>query len=280
VLVTRAAGQASALAEGLRAAGMEPVVVPVIEIVEPESWAAADAALGRLGSFDWVVFTSPNAVERFVGRWVKVVAGTGEKQVLPLRQVQGQDDNGKNHVDATRSFATEFGGRVAAIGQGTARACELVGMKVDLVPAKAVAESLAEALVPMAQGKRFLLPRAAAARDVLPEALRAAGGEVEDVAVYRNAVPEGSVAAVRELFAEGARGVDAVTFTSASTVVNLLALLEVSGVRLPADVARVSMGPITSEALRAHGLQPDAEADEATITSLVEKVDEVVLHTK
>jgi uroporphyrinogen-III synthase len=262
VLVTRAANQASALAEGLRALGIEPIVVPAIEIVPPASFEKVDATLGRLARFDWVVFTSANAVEYFHQRWQTVRRGLGIGLAEELSVV-----------------------RVAAVGMSTAKVLGTLGIKVDLVPAKAEAESLAGALVPFARrpdggAVRFLMPRAEAARDVLPVALREAGADVEDVTVYRNVVPKESIAAVEALFGDGGTGVDAVTFTSGSTVTNLLALLEVAGVTLPEDVLKISIGPVTSRVLREAGLPPDGEAAQATLASLVEKVGELVLHNK
>jgi uroporphyrinogen-III synthase len=242
--------------------GIEPVLVPAIEIVPPASFEAVDAALRRLARFDWVVFTSANAVEHFHRRWEAVRHGVGVVLAEEL------------------SVA-----RVAAIGTSTAMSLGPLGIKVDLVPKKAVAESLAEALVPFARrpdggAVRFLLPRAEAARDVLPETLREAGAEMEIVPVYRNVIPEGSLALVRELFSEGKCGVDAVTFTSSSSVTNLLALLDVASVRLPDEVKRISIGPVTSKTLRGCGWMPDGEAAEATVSSLVEKVGTMVLHSK
>jgi uroporphyrinogen-III synthase len=262
ILVTRAANQASALAEGLRKMGMDPIVIPAIEIVPPVSFEKLDAALGRLARFDWLVFTSANAVEHFHQRWQTVRRGLGIGLADELSVV-----------------------RVAAVGMATAKVLGTLGIKVDLVPAKAVAESLAGALIPFARrpdggAVRFLMPRAEAARDVLPVALREAGADVEDVTVYRNVVPLESIASVRELFREGGAGVDAATFTSGSTVTNLLALLEVAEVTLPPGVLKISIGPVTSKVLREAGLTPDGEAKEVTVASLVEKVVELVLHNR
>jgi uroporphyrinogen-III synthase len=244
VLVTRSAHQASELAEGLRSAGLNPVTIAAIEIVEPVSFAVLDAALEQLDSFNWLVFTSANAVEVFAGR-------------------------------LESPWPTAL--RIAVIGPGTARAIEGHGRSVDLLPARAVAESLAESLLPFVRqadgsATRFLLVRAEQARDFLPDALRAAGAEVTIAAAYRSVIPENSVAAIREIFREPANYPDAIIFTSSSTVTNLLALLEASGLALPAEIRRVSMGPITSRTLRDVGFPPDCEAAEATIPALVESV--------
>ena len=171
--------------------------------------------------------------------------------------------------------------RIAAIGTATAAAVtEWLERAVDLVPAKAVAESLAEALVPFAKNAdgsagRFLLPRAEAARDVLPDVLMAAGAEVTIATAYRTVVPKQSAAQMREMFADEARWPDAVLFTSSSTVHNLFHMLEGEGIELPLSVKRVSIGPITSQTLRERGFPPDVEAREATISSLVEALEAI-----
>lgn len=239
-MVTRSARQGSELAERLRAAGFEAVVIPAIELAEPTSFAVLDGALGRLGEFDWVLFTSANAVEVFARR---VVGG------IPA------------------------GVKVAAIGLATARAVETMGRKVDLVPETAVAEAMAEALLPAAgPGVKFLLVRAEIGREELPERLRAAGAEVVVAPAYRNVVPESSIPQVREMFSDHEKYPDAITFTSSSTATNLLVLLEVSGMELPRDILRVSIGPVTSETLRGVGYPAHAEAETATIEGLVEAV--------
>jgi uroporphyrinogen-III synthase len=264
VLVTRALQQASPLVEALQAAGCEPIVVPAIGIEALEDGSGLDAAVagvvepdasceptrdrvhvtdgapGLVAGFDWVVFTSANGVEALARR-------------LRGRAVQA---------------------KVAVIGPATARAVEAAGMRVALVPEVPVGESLAAVLVAeVARGaRRFLLVRAERAREVVPEALRAAGAEVVEVAGYRTVVPAESVERVRVMFAERAAWPEAAVFTSGSTAVNLAALLEAAGVRLPEEVRCVSIGPITSAAVRGVGWRVDAEAQETTVAGLVEAV--------
>ena len=244
ILITRSAHQASALADQLRALWMEPILVPAIELAEPSSFAEMDEAIALLEGFDWVLFTSANAVEVFVKR-------AGDRLgAVPL---------------------------VAAIGPATARAVEAAGLRVDLVPAHAVAESLVEALLPYVRQTdgspaRFLLVRAEVAREYLPEKLREVGAEVMVAAAYRTVIPEGSIAAVRELFGSRKMWPDAITFTSSSTATNLLALLEAAGLELPDEILRVSIGPVTSQTLRELKFPPHAEAEVATIPGLVAAV--------
>ena len=241
--MTRAQHQGSELAERLSELGLEPVLMPVIEIAEPTSFAALDEAIARLGSFDWVIFTSANAVEAAHRRGLK----------------------------ETKSV------KVAAIGQATARALEVIGWAADLVPTHAVAESLAAELIPYArqddgEAARFLLVRAEEARDVLPEELRAAGGDVTIAPAYRNVMPAGSIDTIRERFAKRESMPDAITFTSSSSARNLVALCKAAGVELPAEALRVSIGSITSETLRELGYPPHAEAPGASVRSLAEMV--------
>lgn len=238
VLVTRAPHQASELADRLRQASAEPILIPTISIAEPHSFAALDAALACLDTYDWMIFTSANAVEAF-------------------------------HRRAQFHRITQLPHHIAAIGPATEHAARVVGLPVDLVPPTAVAESLAEQLAPHAAGKNFLLVRAAQARDVLPQALLQAGARVTIAEAYRNEIPLSSVAALRDLFASPFAYPDAVTFTSASTARNLASLLEEAGLSLPPGLILASIGPVTSAAMRELGLTPSVEAREASVTALV-----------
>ena len=178
VLVTRSPHQSSELVTKLSALGLEPVLVPAIELALPSSFDALDAALADLASFDWLIFTSANAVEAFHRRMESAGRGVGVDRL-----------------------------RIAAIGPATARALESIGRVPELIPPQAVAESLTEALLPRARGPdggptRFLLMRAEDARDVVPEALNAAGARVTVAPAYRTVVPAGSIDAVQALLTE------------------------------------------------------------------------------
>jgi uroporphyrinogen III methyltransferase/synthase len=234
VVVTRAEHQARTLVTALGALGARPVELPVISLAPPlDGGAALAAAAARLAAYDWVVFTSTNAVERF----------------LPLLR------------DA-RSFGAA---RVAAIGPGTAAALGERGVLADLVPPRFVAEALLE-VFPAATGRSsgaptVLLPRAAEARQVLPQGLRRLGYSVDVVEAYRT---------VRAVPAPGAlealENADAVTFTSSSTVRSFVELAGRS--RLPPVVA--SIGPVTSATAAEAGLSVTVEAETSTIAGLVE----------
>jgi uroporphyrinogen-III synthase len=147
-----------------------------------------------------------------------------------------------------------------------------LGLTVAVTPAEYVAESLVEALGEQVRGQRVLLARAAVARDVIPDALRARGATVDVVDAYRTVVPAESVTAIHTLFGPGERGADAATFTSSSTVTNFLGLLREAGVARPESLRAVSIGPITSRTLRENRWEPAAEADPHDLAGLVEAV--------
>ena len=266
VLVTRTRRQASELARLIEALGATPILIPTIEIVPPATYAPLDEALAQLESYDWLLFTSANAVEVFHQR----------------RQLLGQQNQGVprpgSHTWGTaspdHSSPIPTTPKIAVIGPATARAVQGIGLPVDLVPPRYVAESLAEALTPEAAGKRFLLVRATEARDVLPEALTAAGAHVTIADAYRTQIPPASIADLQQLFVQPDALPDAITFTSASTARNLAALLEAAEVTLPTSIALISIGPITSQALRDLGLEPAAEATEPTLPALVEAIED------
>jgi len=248
ILITRSPHQSSDLAERLRASGIEPILIPTIEIVEPTTFAPLDTAISNLNTFHWLLFTSANAVEATSKRLL-ALKGTG--------------------------FSPSA--KVATIGPATTRAAEAAGLPVDLTAPQAIAESLTEALLPHAlqpdgTPTRFLLIRAEQARDHLPDTLRAAGAEVTIAPAYRTVIPESSIPAIRDLFSHPENYPDAITFTSSSTAHNLLALLDAAGLTLPPNILRASIGPITSQTLRDQGFPPHIEADEPSVPSLVSAV--------
>ncbi|RSL14983.1 uroporphyrinogen-III synthase [Edaphobacter aggregans] len=239
ILITRTRHQASDLAAQLEALGATPILIPTIEIVPPDSFSALDATLTCLRTYDWLIFTSANAVEAF-------------------------------HRRAQFHRLTQLPQKIAVIGPATLSAANAIGLTVDLVPPQYVAESLAAALLPEAPGKSFLLIRAAEARDTLPEALTAAGATVTIAPAYRNQIPPDSIPALQCLFATPDTYPNAITFTSASTARNLFALLEAANLTLPPAITLASIGPITSQTLRDLGHPPTLEAPEPTIPALVQ----------
>jgi len=295
ILITRSPHQASELADRLRAVGVEPILIPTIELVEPSSFVALDDALGRLEGFHWLIFTSANAVEAF-GRRAEFVMGSvsdGSGIGGGREQRGGSFDSASQVRDASLRMTTSEEGmissgegmasglpaalKIAAIGPATARAVEeLLGRVPDLVPKQAVADSLAEALLPYAKpGVRFLIVRAQldrseAARDPIPYALRATGAELTIAPAYRTVIPRGSAEQIKFLFSAPEAWPDAITFTSSSTATNLFALLKDAEIPLPAEILRASIGPITSQTLRELEYPPQVEAEEASVAGLVE----------
>jgi uroporphyrinogen III methyltransferase/synthase len=234
VVVTRARAQASGLAATLRGLGANVVELPAIRIESRIESDEVRRAVAAIGDYDLICLTSPNGVTLLFD----ALAGV--------------------RLDA-RGLA---GATVAAIGPGTARALAAHGIAADVVPERFVAEALVDALAHVdVEGKRVLVARAAEARDVLPDALRERGAEVDVVALYetvREAPDDDAVAAARDA--------DYVTFTSSSTVRNLV---EALGDRFPARARVVSIGPITSDTAREAGLEVAVEAERHDIDGLL-----------
>ncbi len=242
VLVTRAAHQAGKLSEGLRALGAEPVEVPVLEIQPPENLKALDEVFFSLGNYDWLILTSANTVRALVDR-----ASCLNAMLLNLP-----------------------GLKVAAVGDATASAACAAGFQVSFVPVSYVAESLIDGLKGSAAGEKILLIRAEVSRDVIPDALRAAGAIVDVVDAYRNVMPEAAPEQLREAVASR---LDAATFTSSSSVTHLFAAARAAGLPWPfAGVPAISIGPITSGTLREFGWEPGIEANPSDIPGLIAAV--------
>jgi uroporphyrinogen III methyltransferase/synthase len=242
VLVTRAREQASALSERLRAEGAEPVEFPTIRIEPPaDDYATLDAALAGLHRYHWVVFTSANGVARV---WERLAAA-------------GRD-------------ARAFGGaKIAAIGPATGGALRERGIRADFVPTEFVAEAVVEQFPEPVRGQAILIPRAAEAREVLPERWRDAGAaRVDVVPAYRTVLETVDAAAIRRLLAAG--GLDAVTFTSSSTVKNFVEALGAGGpVEIPPATRLAAIGPVTAQTCRELLQEPDVTAEDYTIDGLV-----------
>jgi uroporphyrinogen III methyltransferase / synthase len=235
VVVTRARAQASGLAAALRALGAEVIELPAIRIVPQLDSAEVRDAVHSIHAYALVCLTSPNGV----------------RLLFEALAAAGRD---------ARALANAT---VAAIGPGTAAALTEHGIRADIVPERSVSEALVESLREIeVAGRPVLVARAAEARDVLPEALRERGAKVDVVALYRTVAEEPDAAAV-----DTARDADYVTFTSASTVRNFV---DASGGRLPDRARIVSIGPVTSEAVRQVGLTVDVEARRHDPEGLIE----------
>jgi uroporphyrinogen III methyltransferase/synthase len=268
VVVTRARAQASGLAATLRGLGAEVVELPAIRIEPRLDGEEVRRAIERIagGEYALVCLTSPNGVRLlFEAMGTAGLDARAFGKGPELRQVGrvGSGVGGEVPVsDGIPAAPVQGGATITAIGPGTARALSEHGIAADIVPERFVAEALVEALADIdVAGKRVLVARAAEARDVLPDALRERGAEVDVVALYET-VRE----APREEGVEAAQSADYVTFTSSSTVRNLSDAL---GDRFPAGARVVSIGPITSEAARDAGLEVAVEAERHDIDGLV-----------
>lgn len=229
------------LGEQLRSLGATVLAQPAIRLKPPDDWQPVDRALSRFDQFDWLVFSSANGV-RFL-----------------LERLQ-------NLENGTVPFVSHFSKqqpKLAAIGPGTAEELVRYGLQADLVPEEFHAESLAEALVRDAVGRRFLLARASRGRDVLAEQLTAAGAVVEQVVVYNSIDVERPAPEIAAMLAAGQ--IDWITVTS-SAIARSLARLFGTDLRR-AKLASIS--PLSSDALRRLGYEPAAEATESTMSSLV-----------
>jgi uroporphyrinogen III methyltransferase/synthase len=249
ILVTRTRAQASSLVDALRLEGAHPIELPAIEIerrVDAEGLATAIDGL-KSSRYEWTVFTSANAVDIFLDS----LMGAGK--------------------DVRALAAT----RLAAIGTATEAALAARGLRADLVAAESTGEGMLSAILDgMHAGERTLLPRAEGARDVLPDGLRAQGVEVDELTLYLAAPPATVPAEMIESLRAGA--IDIATFTSSSTVRNLVQLLggDVTPLR---DTVIACIGPATAATARELGLEPDVVAAEHTIDGLVAALREHLL---
>lgn len=244
ILVPRAPHQAEATARAIRERAAEPVVFPVIEIHEPPDPERLRQAAREVASYDWVVFTSANGVDRF----------------MTALRTEGKD---------ARAFGSA---RVAVIGPKTKSALAAYGIEADLMADEYVGEAVAEALLARGPVQRVLIPRALVARDALPARLQSAGASVDVVAAYETrAVPRERGEALREMLAGG--GVDVALFTSGSTVTSLLDLLGADAADALAQVTVASIGPITTRVLEERGIRPRVTAERYTVAGLLDALE-------
>ena len=255
ILITRPRAQANDFAEKLRTAGFAPIFFPVIEIQPIENNLALERALSKLECYDWLVFTSVNAVDVVFD----VIARSETTKQSP-------------HQDGRllRFARSDISPQVAAIGPKTAEALEARGVPPDFVPEEYVAESILPGLGDL-RGKWVLLPRAEIARKALPEAICEAGGIPHEIAVYKTLPaqlnPEG-LAALKS-------GADIVTLTSPSTVQNFAAIARQNGLdplALPGNPLFACIGPITEQAAREEGFANLVTAREYTTEGLIEVI--------
>lgn len=245
VLVTRAREQASALTAQLESLGASCIEAPSIRIAEPtDGYAGIDSAIGALDTYEWIIFTSVNGVKHFFARLAQA----------------GKD---------ARAFA---GLRIAAIGSKTAEEVAKHGLTADLIPAEFRAEGVVEAMKEHIQaGTRILLARAKEARNILPEELAKCGADVTIAEAYQTVIGSANGAELAEALRAGK--IDWVTFTSSSTVTNLLGILGEDGAELIRQTKVACIGPITAATCVQHDIEPTVMADEYTIGGLVKKIE-------
>lgn len=244
VVVTRARAQASALTKKLEAQGARVLEVPAIKIVPPADFAPLDKAISEIDTYKWLILTSVNGVEYFFDRLLK----------------------------ADKDSRALCGVKIAAIGSATAKALKGYGITADLIPSAYKAEELADALAADTKaGDKLLLARAKIARNVLPERLRALGAQVDVVTAYETVADCQNKEELLEALESGEASL--VTFTSSSTVTNLLDVLG-DKKDLLNKVALAAIGPVTAETLEKHGLKPAVSAAEYTIDGLMTAIEE------
>jgi uroporphyrinogen III methyltransferase / synthase len=241
ILVTRARSQALSLAQRIESLGGEVVEFPTIEIRPPESYGPLDQAIYQIANYDWLIFTSVNGVEQFLDRFEKL---------------------GKNITNLA-------GIEVGAIGPETARRLTAAQIEPTLVPKQYQAEGILDELISeTVLGKRILIPRAAKARDILPETLSRWGARVDVVEAYQTVLPQVDVSVLCRLLREGT--IDMITFTSSSTVTNFAVMLRDQDLpRLLSRAVIACIGPITKKTVEDLGMRPEIVSEEFTIPGLV-----------
>lgn len=236
IVVTRAAHQAEELAKPLRDLGAEAILLPVIGIAPPADPRPLQTAARNASQYDWIVFTSANAVQAFAAE-------------LPYRAAMCQAS-------------------VAAVGSATREAAEECGFKVAVIPEGFVAESLVEAFAAEdISGRRILIPSAAVTRDVVSTELRKRGAQVDVVEAYRNVIPVEARARAANVIRKPYP--DWVTFASSSAVNNLVQLVGTAPLRL---IKIATIGPVTSETAAKHDLEVTVEASVHTIEGMVNAI--------
>lgn len=243
VVITRSRTQASKLTEVLEDLGAFCTEIPSIKIARPsDNWESTDEGIAKLSEYNWVVFTSQNGVDAFFKRLYE----------------KGLDTRALGHV------------KIAVIGPATDRQLLHYGLKADCVPPAYKAEDLAEAMKPLVKtGDKILLPRAKVARSVLPEMLTDYGCQVDVTEAYETVCDEENKAKLIELLER--KEVDIITFTSSSTVFNLMGQIE-ERKELLDGVELACIGPITADACRKYGLEPQIISDTFTISGLTEAI--------
>jgi uroporphyrinogen III methyltransferase/synthase len=242
VVITRPERQADDLAQLLSAEGADPIHFPTIKIVPPESWQELDEAIEKLPTYEWLIFTSANGVHFFFER---------------LR-------------DKNKDIRELKGIKICCIGPATAGQIEDKGIKVDLVPKQFIAEGILQSFAAMDLNRRkILIPRAAQARDILPEGLKKQGAEVDVVTTYRTINSGKKKEELAAMIYDNK--VDVITFTSSSTVTNFVEIMG-RDFMLPSRIDVACIGPVTAATAKKAGFQIDISREEYTMEGLVQSL--------
>lgn len=254
ILVTR---EHSGGFERLEELGAEIIELPTIDIQPPTSYDELDQAIGRIDSYNWIVFTSANGIKYFLKRFFEL-----DRDIRDLR-----------------------GLKVCAIGSKTAEEIKRYGIKVDLIPEEFRAEGLIEAFLKEAEGMkgseakgqigpleglRILLPRAEVAREVFPEKVKSLGGHIDTPVAYRAVRPDLHGKRLKRFLKEGR--ITIATFTSAATFKNFLEMMGEEAIDLLRGVKIAAIGPVTAEAIEKRGLKVDIMPERATIEAMVAEI--------
>jgi len=243
ILITRARDQAAVFSSSLKDLGAEVIELPTIEIVQPLSWRELDKAIDHMDSYHWLIFTSANGVNFFWQRWKE-----RNKDRLPPSL------------------------KICAIGPATAYQLMEKGIEVHYTPKEFVAEAILKGFEKSTlKGKRILLARAKEARDVLPEGLKKMGAKVDVVETYRTVKPKGGSKRLKDLLMKGT--VDAITFTSSSTVNHFAELLKEEDLKkLLNHIAIACIGPITARTAKNWKMRVQIQPKEYTIPALTQEI--------
>ncbi len=242
IVITRPERQADDLARLLTAQGASAIAFPTISIVPPQDWSELDFALDQLESYHWLIFTSANGVHFFFQRL--------QEKSRDVRDLKGI--------------------KICCIGPATAGQLEDRGIKVDLVPDEFIAEGILKSFASMdLSGKKLLIPRAAAARDILPDGLRKQGATVDVATTYLTVNSGRKKEELTKLIDAGE--VDIITFTSSSTVTNFVEIMG-SDYALPSFIQIACIGPVTAATANKAGFQIDISQEEYSMKGLVQSL--------
>lgn len=250
IMVTRPRAQSEDITTQLEALGAAVIHCPTIEVVPPSSWAALDASIARIREYDWIVFTSANGALAFFRR----LSETRSEGVGVLAA----------HV-------------VCAIGPATAHAVEAAGALAHVTASDSKAEGALTAIIEHVGGEenvrglRFLIPRARVAREILPAGLRSLGAHVDAVETYQTVKSDVQPEDIIRLFKESS--IDAITFTSSSTVSNFAELAGLTDLSdLLATTLVACIGPATAETAASHGLKRTIQPEIYNAAELVQSI--------